>query len=464
MSALALALLAGCRREPVEPAPAGEPPLPEGTFAEIAEALGFTAQPGAMIRVDADKDCCDPTALCWFGNPTAPYLAYALPPAPGQTVPDYGVADGLATGYHLRPDEAVVLIGTAPPEVSYWGASSFVGTRVVAGRVTAPRGATGPSVNNAAVDLAPGEPYAVVTTMDAALEREVVRWLEASGVPAGAIHADRVPLELVRPGIDPTADTFAHVLRLDGFADPEAGEAWMANPGARVLRITPQSERPVSEPHPIAQMPARGAGSNEVPWLVASAALGDAIRARYEGQLTLEMQIEPVWLDPYACIEQGYCGFDSSDRYFGLVRLPFTIEEGEVVVAYGVNHQRSGKAAHHSVSLSEVEHLLEIVSLGDRAMVGSARGWLDDPLADDLYAVAFARSCDGLPAPCFEIGGGCPGAEAGELMVLSTRAFLEPGTGTGPLASELVIDRVIKVFDIPFPPTTAADSGDTGAR
>lgn len=462
MSVLFAVSLAACHKDP-EP-DSGTEPL-AGTLVELAEERGFTVGTGALLRVD-DRDCCEPGAGCWFSNPDAPYLATALPPAPGQTVPDIGVSGGLSPNYHLGADEAVVLLGQTPPEVAYYGSSSFVGYRFVSGQITAPRGATGPSINSAAIALPPGSPYAVVTTMDADLERDVASWLEAGGLDAGSIFFDRIPPELVREGFEPQSDTFAHVLRLAGFADPDAGAAYLADPGARLYRLTPDAHTSPGSPHPLAPMPPRGSGTNELAWVVAVGKLGDAIRARFSDRPSLEVQIQPQAVEPYACIDQGYCSFDSSDRYYARTVLGFSLAQDEWVVAFGPNHTRTGHASHTSLAVHEIEHTLEITSFDDDAMVGSARAYLDDPLVDDLYAVTFARDCSALPAPCFEIGGGCPGAEPEESMLLALRAYLDPSTGTGPQPSELVIDRAIKVFS-PFPidtdtGTTATTPTDTG--
>ncbi|MEZ4236378.1 MAG: hypothetical protein R3F59_09495 [Myxococcota bacterium] len=448
------ALLAACHRE--APAPVVLPPaLPEGTVAEIAAERGYTVQEGALVRLD-DRDCCEEDAGCWFSNPTAPYLAYALPPAPGQTAPDLGAIDGRSPSWHLGEHEAVVLVGTAPPAVAYWGSGTYVDVRFVLGVPTRPQGAVGPQVNGAGLGVGPGEPFALVTTVDAALEAEVVSWLVADGLPAEHIGLDRVPRDLVRTGTDADADLLAHVIRLAGFADPEAGSRWLGQSGARLLRISAPDPADAIAAHPLAALPDRGSGTNEFGLAVAASALGDAIRARYPDRFALEVQLQPVQVASYACIEQGLCAFDSSDLLYAR-SLPFRLDDDELVVVYGVDHVASGKAAYHSVAAHELEHLLEVGVVDWRA---SASPWLDGGGAQGLYAVAFARHCDGVPGVCVEVPGGCPGAELDESLLLASRAYLDPATGTGPLAAELLPDRAIKIFreDL-VPGDTAADTG-----
>lgn len=480
-AAASLAPLACHKDKDTEPIDSSAPPL-TGTFAEIAGELGFTVQTGAVIRAD-DRDCCAAGANCWFSNPLAPYLAYALPPAPGQVVPDIGPlsAQGFAPNYHLRIDEAVVLLGVTPPDVRYLGATSYVGYRFSGDAFSIPRGSTGPSLNNAAMaaamgptmglgtagPLPPGTPYAVVTTLDGDVEDDVVDALVSSGVHPSAVFVDRIPPDLVLAGMTEGSDTFSHVIRAAGFADDDAGAAWLADPGGTLLRLTPAAERPSTAPHPRTPVPSRGSGVNEVGWVVAAADLGAAVRDRWPDRLHLETESEPQWVEPYDCIANGYCAFDTSDRYYAKSSA-FALRDGEFVIAYGVNHERTGKAAFASVAVNDSEHLLEVTSLDGPALVGTAAGWLPgDPQADDLYVVAFARDCAALTpeldgAPCVEIEAGCPGADLAETLFLAYRAYLDPATGTGPTGSELALDRAIKFFAPLTPPPSTGSTGTTG--
>ncbi|MEQ1505504.1 MAG: hypothetical protein ABMB14_24945 [Myxococcota bacterium] len=462
-----LTLLAACHHEP-EPTDSADAPL-EGTFAEVAARSGFTVTAGRLGTL-GEVDCCAPGAVCLFDDPAMPVVAYLLPPAPGQTAPDVGVtADGLASNWHLRPDEAVVLLGRTPPQAKWFGAASFVTYRFDDGVVSVPRGALGPALNNAAIGLAQGSaadvPYAVVTTFDAALEAKLVDWLVRTGWDPATVYTDRLPPELVRPGLTDTADTFANLTRVAGFSDPAAGAAWVADPGAEVLRLTPETaEAHAVEPHPVAELPVGGSGLSENGFRVAFGKLGEAITAAFPDRLHLETESFPLSVEPYTCIDAGGCGFDISDRYYAR-SLPFDlVTDDEFVVAFGVNHERSEKAAYASLAIEDVVRTLTVATLEAPALDGSARAWLpDDPLVDDLYAVVFARDCAAFgEALCVEVPTECPGAEREAGLYLTFRAYLDPLTGTAPTAAELVVDRAIKFFPpLPTGTTSTTTTGTT---
>ena len=113
--------------------------------------------------------------------------------------------------------------------------------------------------------------------------------------------------------------------------------------------------------------------------------------------------------------------------------------EDAFVVAYGVNHQRTGKASYTSLAINELERLLEIDGVEHPALVGSAQEFLpNEPLIGDLYVVHFARDCASFPAPCVVVPAGCPGAETTEGLYLSYRAYIEAETGAAPIGSARV--------------------------
>ena len=88
-------------------------PPQTGDIAALEAALeqaGFTIQQGEYGFADAIALCnAGVIRTCQGNNVGAPYLAYKLPPAPGQTTPNvFADARGLAFIYHLRADEAIL--------------------------------------------------------------------------------------------------------------------------------------------------------------------------------------------------------------------------------------------------------------------------------------------------------------------------------------------------------------------
>jgi hypothetical protein len=132
------------------------------------------------------------------------------------------------------------------------------------------------------------------------------------------------------------------------------------------------------------------------------------------------------------------------DTFFG-VTVHYLLPEwaDAFLVVLGVNHERTGKSVYSNFSVVDAEHLSALEGLHSREMPGTARVYLDHPQVDDLYAATVARSCaDALAgASCVEVPLACPGFGSLGQGSLAFRAYTEASTGTGPLVSELLVDR-----------------------
>jgi hypothetical protein len=453
--ALALACTDGGPAPPLPTLPTEAP-----SEIEALEAAGFAVGEGAFLFSDM-SGCCDPDAQCWGNNPSTPYGTPAVPVPDGQPpVPDVAgswgpVPDGLARTFQLRPDEAVVTLGTMPPDARYFSFRSYLGDRPATDNSII--GSLGASLNHLVMaserggEAAWGQPVAILTTLDEAVDREVRAALVEAGWDPRHIHADRITGEVVAPGLAAGSDTFFAVVRAGVFDDVEAGRAYLAEPPLRVLRVTPRAEQPWSEPWAWPELPARGSGEVEDPALAeALGQLVDAVLAAHPEREALAVEAIPYWLETLACVaEERNCTGDIRDRY-SAITPGFELGNDEAVIAVGVNHERTGKASYSSASIQTIEAQRGIESFESPWMPGSARAWLPDhPLADDLYAWVVARDCGGWPAPCAEVPLGCPGVPLDEKLKITIRAYLEPSTGAAPLPEELVPDVVIKLGAAP---------------
>ena len=92
------------------------------SFISRLEENGFVVQQGMAYSWDLlDLFSKYLIPSCYGNNASNPYLAYFLPPAPGQTVPN-----SLPFTFRLREDEAIIFIGWTPPEVTYFSYVTFV--------------------------------------------------------------------------------------------------------------------------------------------------------------------------------------------------------------------------------------------------------------------------------------------------------------------------------------------------
>ena len=129
---------------------------------------------------------------------------------------------------------------------------------------------------------------------------------------------------------------------------------------------------------------------------------------------------------------------------------PLTLEPGEFLVVYGVQHQLVGKALYTNISIMGWSKRAAPEVINDSMMANSAQDYLPD--ADPaLYAYQIARQLGSYSAPhCITIGDGCgTGIAADEPVAPIFRAYLEPGKEVGPSRGEVVIDHVLKFTPAP---------------
>lgn len=435
-------------------------PLDErvAAFRSLAAADGWHVQEGVFRFFDGEG-CCDPDARCGHNNPGTPYGLYELPPGPGQTGLDVSILEAAAPVFHMRPDEAIVLLGPTPPRSAYFSLRSYLWIRYEDGEPVLIGASLGASLNHRVMaeqlgtDDVWGRPMAVVTSAEGTVEARVHGLLESAGFARAEIFDDRMTHEPVRWGLHDGADLLSFLLRTALIEDPAAAEAWYADPGLTLLRLTPKDPRPVTRPHPYPELPKRGTGVTEKPWRDALDALEAAVRDHYAPLVAARRLARPTLKVPVHCISQGRCAAEIHDRHYGSVE-PFTLpDEDTFAVVLGVNHTRTGKASYSNVAIHTVEHALGLTSVEDPDLVGTARGFLPDhPQVDDLYAWVLARDCTPhVGLPCTEVPTGCPGVELADGLFLGFRAYLEPATGAGPLPWELLPERVLR-FAHPIAP------------
>ena len=433
-----------------------DPGTPFSAARAALQADGFVVGDGALV-FSTMEGCCDPLANCWGNNPSTPYGAYALPPAPGQPPrPDtlldaFGpVPEGLSRDFLLRPDEAIVWLGTMPPRARYFGFRSLIGQRPGVGYAIL--GSLGAATNQMTVEAQRGEPaweqpLAVLTTADPGVEQRVIDALVAGGWDREHIALDRMA-PVVNLGLDPQVhDSLFTTLRVAVYDDPVAGAAWEQDPGS-VWRLTLDTP-PAPQTHGMPDLPQRGSGQDESAWAEARDALEVAILERFQpvGASQLE-RIEPYWRETLECIDDGFgCAGDIRDRFVGITptfRLP---RSEDVVVAFGVNHEATGRSSYSSVSVQTINKQRGIASFTSANMAGSARPFLDHPLVDDLYVVLYARDCTLWPdTTCIEVPWECPGGPGNEALKLTGRAYLDPATGAAPAEEELLPDKALLLF------------------
>jgi hypothetical protein len=424
-----------------------------GTLAALVAALeadDFLVQQGAFEVQDLSS-CCDLGASCYAGNPASPYAALRVPPALEQTVPNpMQNANEESVTFRLGADEAVVYVGRTPPRARYFGYTPYLYDRDDGGIRQTVFASLSETLNNAVIavdgDDVFDQPVAVIAAADRGVDGRVRSALGAAGFSAAATNTAVFDPTVSRFGVDDAGDTFAVVFRVALFDDPAEGEAFLADPPGDVLRVSPRSH-PAADPFPAPPVRPKDTSNSELALASAVDALEAALIAEYPAYVGSSVAVNDITPDPAVCIDRlQNCNADNRDTIYPAtgVLLPF-LGTDDFYVAYGVNHEATGKATYSSVAVTAVAHLAGVATATSADYAGSAGDELvGNPDASRLYAWKLARDCGADPA-CTPIPDeGCPtGVEAGAAALLLFRAYLEPSTNTAPDAATLVPERVL---------------------
>ena len=474
LSSIALAFIvgmAGCEKASADGTPTdgqAAPNMAKGNisaFQALLEKDGFMVQEGNLSFFDVigfyNKGY---TKSCFGNNPATPYVAFWLPPGPGQTGRSILKSPkGLAVDWHLGKDEAVVYIGRTPPECSYFSYRSYVFDKFYPheGQYKRVFGDLGDALNLKTIktegtpDGSVGNPFNQTTIVVSAADRKIAeRIIEAAnlaGYPSSIINTDVIPSSILNMGLDNSSDTFAFIIRLNFFQDQFAGNAYVSHPPGTVLRMTPK--QPVKpDLYAVPQLRVRGTGdASELDLMPALDELRAAILAKY-GNLSAAETGTHVWLYTPA---QGYDGIQRAVMVLGpnrdafyLNTTTFTLgnDADEFLIVYGVDHAATGKATYSNFALYGADILNGVGCVNSQNLSGTAVEYLPgNPEAKYLYVWKVARNCSGDPH-CLEIPWGVKayGIELNQPAFVGFRGYMEQNRAVGSSYDEILYDRVIK--------------------
>jgi hypothetical protein len=489
-----------------DPPGKGGPPDKVDHFVSMLERDGFIVQEGFLHKASLQDVCCvadppqgadgKPVDCTWF-NVASPYMAAYLPVSPGVEAPvrvsflrvegyeDYDVA------WQLRPDEAVVFVGSTPPSVRYFGFQTYrwytfddeagkwvrrwnnfgdQTNQLVMNTAGTPNGTKGNPFNSLTIRI---------TTADREIDARVREAARRAGFPPSIMNTEPIPQSIVRMGVDDKGDIFSWILRA-AIPESDAELAAYRNQEpddepriVRIFRVTPRTPAPVypapsPDPFPIPGFRAHGTGQTEFDLLPAVRDLRKAILARYGGLHTTKEYSSTQWL--FYGLHHMDLNDDglapSTDALYLKTKESFgTLEPNEFVIAYGVNHQQTGKAMYMNITMYGQTKFIAADDVDDRQLADSAVDYLgeDYPDVGKLYVYKFARSCGpegDKEKNCYEVPygccnqqanpgkcigePGCAGMAADENGILAWRAYLDPISKTGADPMEVILDRAIK--------------------
>lgn len=413
-------------------------------------APGFTVKAGSFEFLDL-TDCCDTS--CSGNNPSSPYAALFVPPAPGQPPEPHARPDGLSSQWRLGQDEAIVFVGPTPPRAAYFGFTPYLMERADAQGTRKTIFASLSETLNQLVIGTEGDGVfeqrtAVIVATNRTTATRVEDALVASGIPARAINLVTLDPAIGRFGFGATADTFGVLFRLALVEDEAKKLAYLMNPGAAVYRLTPTTPIAAAPlPSPVARP--KATSPSEAALEPAVQRLQSAIVAAYPAYRSRVVTVGEGTPDPAACIANlTPCAGDNRDtNYPGSSPRRVFERDTDFYIVFGVDHQRSGKTVYSNASVYALDKLVGLASVASDEYPGSARKYLPlDPSAPALYAWKIARTCAAGEPFCLAIPKGtCPtGMPNGALGTITFRTYLEPSSKTAPLTTTLVPDRILK--------------------
>lgn len=426
-------------------------------FKTALEEKGFTVEEGEMKYVDLFQLCSEgKIPSCYGNNADNPYLVTFLPQAPGEVVPDNTSWIGQ---FQLRPDEAFVIVGKTPPQMTYFSYRSYLLKRYYEedGGYRLIFASLGDSNNNLTVktsgtpDGTSGNPYnadtMIISTADRGTDGKVREAAMSAGYSSSLINTDVIPSSMLKMGLGVGYDTFSFVHRIAQFGNQEECLQYRDNPPVKVFRIRPQVQAALN-PFTTPELRTRGNGTTEMDYVDAMEDLRQAILTKYS-------DLEAKELDTFQGIPEGYEAIQTGSNALGdnrdtvyLATDSFLLPNNKdsFVIVYGINHTEVGKSSYSNITVYGMQYLNGVGGASNLDFPGSAAYYLpDNKMAKYLYAWKIARQADGHPY-CYEVpyGQDAYGVELTEAMKVAARAYLEKETKTGPAYVELLWDKAIK--------------------
>ena len=474
-------------------------------FISILEERGFTVQEGRLGKLNVLELCSAGYVNYCFGNNAGfPYAIYMLPPSPGQDpsprqAPPVGYDPDAADNYpanldtvpagmtyKLRPDEAVVLIGSTPPPARYFSFRSYLGfvenklRKDYTGTPTfgddeigwyhriycslgdplnhlnmwtgnTPGGAAGNAFGSATV---------LITTADIGMNRMMRDALTAAGYSPDIINDDNIPPSLVHMGLEKGKDTFLIIMRAALWDQPDVGGSYLDNIGDHlwVFRITPNTPIAADEPWPVPALRVRETGVSEYQTIPNAAADLEHLRqeiVRRHGSA----QLRSVHLDTGIWLPEGYTGIFrdvdllAEDRDTTYLRTNFfqLATDDDFVIVYGVNHEQTGKAIYSNFSFYGVELLNGVVGTSSAEYENSAADYFPPGYENSKYYYVYKiarRATGGEPCVIVPYSTGNPsgkafGVDNNKDAYIAFRAYIDVNTQVGPSLFEIIWDRAI---------------------
>lgn len=393
---------------------------------------------------------------CNANNAGFPYFVIQTPPSP---------RDNQYHSYPMLPmmdqDEAFVVIGYTPPTVEYFSYRSYLTNRYYPDTNTRDKlyASLGDTINNynMAQNLGTshvyGRLFAIISTSNQDTYLQIRQKALESGIAAEDIFLDVIPTDMVKLGLDDSSDALSYLHRASLFNDPEEKAAYLANPTIEILRITPKS---VQEAAPLSQedLRPRGTGVSEQD---VDSRLENTLEQLYQAILEKHGADKTATrLDTSVWLEEGNQAIADRKNVLGETRDTlytktdsFQFFEDDLIVVFGVNHQKTGKSVYSNVSCYGAEYYNGLGGITNLDYEASAREYLPDvdpELADKFYIWKFARQDlenGGTYVVDTDVNYDYTGINYGDEAFMGFRSYIDKETLVGTVIDEIVRDQAV---------------------
>lgn len=427
-----------------------------GTYnvARIFKDDGYYIRQAAISHTNAITLCnAGYVPNCNGNNASFPYFVINMPPSP---VCD--TAYTITALYNMRNDEAIITMGLTPPECKYYSYRSYMVNRFFALpqptrlKIYASLGDTRNLYTmNTSVPINERfeRPFAVISAADSIIAykaKDII--LNNTIISEEDIHFDIVPHDLFYFGFNIYADWGNFLHRASIFKDEEAGKNYINNPSLEVLRVTPSTP---STPQYFETPPLRNriSGTNEFYLLNDFYHMEQAIFQKYVSSYDITMLNPSVWLvEGYEALQERLDVLGETRDALYVRTDAFSFNEDDIVIVYGVNHTKTGKAVYTNVSCYQDTLFAGFGGIKNMQYEKSAREFFQDTLtADNFFTYKFTRHpISGDPyvyvVPTDTLHN-MLGIDLGRTAFIGFRAYIDTTTLVGPSATEIIMSKAI---------------------
>jgi len=441
-----------------------EPVIDEELLTQAVQAADMGLTEGSFEFFDI-YDCFAPESnICFGNNPITPYGVVRAPlPEEDGTQPEN-------SGIFLREDEAILIIGTTPPDSRYFGFTPYLYTRAGDPKRQMYYASLTDTINLIKIKTTgsslPGENVfkqttALVLTADHNMYNDMVSLLAQLNIPQTAVNHLEIPVTFpLYMGYDATtADDFSVLLRVTLSENTSELDLYLQSNPFLVYRITPNTPRAI-DPVPTRPYLAEGSGVTEeqtVPGITSALDnLVTDIKRKYRVFRQNKVMITKTWYTEkigHDCIlGLEFCSGDNHDALYGIDAagaFKLSYDPNDFIIIAGVNHKLLGKALYSNHSVYKAANLGGIISAADDVYDGSAQyhAGRNQLHYNKLYAIKIARYCSSEEMFCVEIPEPTPdnpiGANVDDILMLLNRMYVDPATTVRPSIDEIIPSQAL---------------------